>query len=129
MAPSPQPFAFAGALQLAADQSLPQDPIPFNFSSQFTSLQESVLNLIGAGTVAVPFGSVIAPGAKGLLIRYDGNQTGAAPIFVTINGGSAPLEITPGGFLVWFSPAPTAGVTTCSVVYSSSCQLRIWVLG
>ena len=129
MPPVPQPFAFAGSLQLAADQSLPQDPIPFNFSSQFVALQESLLNLVGAGTKVVDFGSVIAPGAKGLLVRYDGNQSGAAAVLCTINAGTQPLELTPGGFLVLFNPNPVAGVTALSIIYTAPCQLRLWVLG
>jgi hypothetical protein len=129
MPPSPQPFVFAGQLQLAADQSLPPDPVPFNFSSQFTSKEESVLTLTGAGALSVAFGSVGAPGAKGLLIRYDAPQTGALPILCTINGGTAPLEITPGGMLLWFNPNPTAGALALSIGYTASCQLRVWVLG
>ena len=129
MAPAVQPVAFAGALQLAADQSLPQDAIPFNFAGSFVALSEAVLNLIGSGTKAVDFGTVGSPGAKGLLIRYDGNQAGAAPVEVTINAGSAPLEISPGGMLVWFNPNPAAGATTCSIAYTAGCQLRVWVLG
>jgi hypothetical protein len=128
MAPVVQPFAFAGSLQLAADQSLPQDPIPFNFASQFVSLQESVLNLVGAGTKSFDFGSVGAPGAKGLLIRYDGGQSGAV-VRCVINGGTEPLEISAGGFFVWFNPTPSSGATSLSIIYTSSCQLRVWVLG
>lgn len=129
MAPAVQPVAFAGAFQLAADQSLPQDAIPFNVATQFVALQESVLNLVGSGTQAVPFGTVGAPGAKGLLIRYDGNQSGAVPVEVTINGSSVPLEISPGGMLVWFNPNPAAGATTASIAFTAACQLRVWVLG
>lgn len=129
MPPAPQPFVFAGQLQLAADQSLPPDPVPFNFSSQFLSKEESVLNLVGAGSIAVPFGSVGAPGAKGLLIRYDAPQSGALPVFCTINGGTMPLEISPGGMLLWFNPNPSAGALTLSLAFTASCQLRIWILG
>jgi hypothetical protein len=129
MAPTPQPFAFAGTLQLAADQSLPQDPIPFNVSSQYVALQKSLLSLTGTGTVNVPFGSISAPGAKGLAIRYDSGQVGAAAVQVTINGGSQPLEVTPGGFIVWINPTPAAGVTAVSIAYTASCQLNVWVLG
>ncbi len=129
MPPAPQPFSFSGALQLAADQSLPQDPIPFNGSSQFISLQESVLTLVGTGTKTVDFGSIGAPGAKGVMIRYDSGQTGAAPVEVTVNGGSQALEIAPGGFLVWINPSPAAGATALSIAFTASCQVRVWLLG
>ncbi len=129
MPPATQPVAFAGALQLAADQSLPPDAIPFNASLQATSVQSSVLTLSGSGTEVVPFGTVASPGAKGLLIRYDANQSGASPVLVTINGGGTELEISPGGMLVWFNPTPSAGAISCSIEYLTSCQLRVWVLG
>lgn len=126
---SAQPFAFQGALQLAADQSLPPDPIPFNASGNYNSQSGGLLSLSGGGTVAVPFGTVAAPGAKLLAIRYDANQQGAQPVLVSINGGAQPLEVSPGGFIVWVNPNPAAGVTSCSIAYTASCQLRVWVLG
>jgi hypothetical protein len=129
MPPAPQPFSFTGTLQLAADQSLPQDPIPFNSSSQFVALQESVLNLVGTGSKSVDFGSIGAPGAKGVAIRYDSGQTGAQPILATINAGSQALEVTPGGFLVWVNPTPAAGATSLSIAFTASCQVRVWLLG
>jgi hypothetical protein len=129
MPPAPQPFSFTGALQLAADQSLPQDPIPFNGSSSFIALESSVLNLVGSGTQAVPFGSIGAPGAKGVMVRYDSGQSGAAPILATLNSGSQPLEIAPGGFLVWINPTPSAGATSLSIAFTASCQVRVWLLG
>jgi hypothetical protein len=128
MAPTPQPFSFAGALQLAADQSLPTDPIPFNSASQFVTLANTVLNLVGAGTQEVDFGSVVSPGAKGLFIRYD-PQVGGLPVLCTINGGSQPLELTPGGFIAWMDPTPAAGAISLSLVFTASCQVRVWVLG
>lgn len=124
-----QPFAFQGALQLAADQSLPPDPIPFNASGQYSSQAGGVLNLSGSGSIAVPFGTVATSGAKLLAIRYDANQQGAASVIASINGGASTLEISPGGFIVWVNPTPAVGVTSCSIAYTASCQLRVWVLG
>ena len=130
---SAQPFAFQGALQLAADQSLPPDPIPFNASGNYNSQSGGLLNLSGSGSVAVPFGTVPVSGpqigAKLLAIRYDANQQGAQSVLVTINGSTPPLEIAPGGFIVWINPSPAAGVTACSISYTASCNLRVWVLG
>lgn len=129
MAPTPQPFSFAGLLQLAQDQSLPQDPIPFNASSQFVSLAQEVLNLTGSGTQDVNFGSIAGAGAKGVFVRYDAGQPGALPILCTINAGSQPLELTPGGFLVWVDPAPVAGALSMSIAFTAPCQVRVWLLG
>lgn len=126
--PSPQPVAFAGTLQLAADQSLPQDPIPFNFSGQYTALAEFMLNLV-SGSTTVPFGSVAAPGAKGVLIRYDAQPSPAGAAQVTINAGSEPLELTPGGFLAYFNPTPAAGITAMTIAVTTACQLKVWLLG
>ena len=128
MPPVPQPFAFTGALQLAADQSLPQDPIPFNFTSSFLALSQEKFNLNGAGTQVMSFGSITSPGAKGVLIRYD-PQAGAAALQVSFNSSLTPLEITPGGMLVWFNPTPASGAISMSIAYTASCQVQVWVLG
>jgi hypothetical protein len=128
--PALQPMAFTGSFELAADQSLPQDGIPFTFAGQYAALQYSGLNPTGAGTVSVPFGSLISPGAVGLLVRYDApNQADAAPVYLTINGGSEPLELTPGSFFVYFNANPVLGITTASFAFTSACSLRVWVLG
>ena len=128
--PALLPVAFAGQFELAADQSLPQDPIPFNYAGQYTALQYSGLNTTGSGTVAVPFGTLGSPGLVGLLVRYDApNQADAAPVYLSINAGTEPLELTPGSFLVYFNANPVAGITAASFAFTSACSLRVWVLG
>lgn len=128
MAATSQPFAFAGALQLAADQSLPQDPIPFNFSGSFVALASGVVNFPSAGSQDIPFNGVIAPGAKGVLIRYD-VQVGAAPVTFTYNSSVTPLELTPGSLMAYFNANPTTGVTSASLTVTAACQVRYWILG
>lgn len=122
------PMAFTGALQLAGDPSLPQEPIPFNFSGQYASLAEFVLNL-ASGTTEVPFGSIASPGAKGVLIRYDAQPSPATAILATINAGDEPIELAPGGFIAYFSPAPSAGITSLSIAATQPCVVRIWLFG
>lgn len=129
MALAPQPFSFVGSLQLSADPTLPPDPIPFNFSGQFTALQASTFEFTGSGSEAVPFGTIPSVGAKGLLISYPVGQSGAASIEVTINGSADPIEVTPGGMLLFFSPAPATGIVSCSIAYTATCQVRVWILG
>jgi hypothetical protein len=130
MAPTPQPMTFQGSFALAPDQSLPQDAIPFNYTGTFLALSAEVANIVGAGSVAVPFGTIASPGAKGLLVRYDAAQpVGAAPVTLTINGGSQPLELTPGSMLVYFNASPSSGITSASFTVTAACQLRVWVLG
>lgn len=122
------PFAFNGTLQIPGDASLPPDPIPFNMSSQFGSENKQVLNLTGSGTKSIPFGTVGSAGLNGLLLKVDPNPTGQ-PILVTVNAGSAPVEVSPGGFLALGSPTPVAGVTAISIQWSSNNIVRIWGLG
>ena len=126
-----QPVQFTGEFCLAADQSLPQDPIPFAFAGQFTALVSVVLDPNGAGSVAIPFGTLVSPGAIGLLIRYDApNQADAAPVYLAINGASdGLLEFTPGSFMAYFDADPVLGITSASIAYTSACTLRVWVLG
>jgi hypothetical protein len=128
MPPTSQPVAFAGALQLAADPSLPNDPIPFNFSGAFVALANGLLNITGAGTTPIPFDGVPAAGAKGILIRYDA-QTGAAALMLALNSSITPIELTPGSFLAYFDAAPSAGITTAALTATVGCQVRFWILG
>lgn len=125
---SATPFAFAGTLQIPGDSSLPQDPIPFGMNSQFGSENKQVLNLTGSGTKAFPFGTVGGSGLNGLLIKVDPNAT-AQPVMVTINGGTQPLEISPGGFLAVGSPTPSSGITAITITWTSANVVRIWGLG
>jgi hypothetical protein len=127
-----QPFAFDGALQLQADQSLPPvPPIPFSIAGEFSSQQYSKLQLSAppGGSIAVPFGTVASPGALALIISYPAGQASAVSVLVTINGGSTPLEISPGGAILWFNPSPAVGAVSCSIAYTASCELDVWVLG
>jgi hypothetical protein len=122
------PFTFNGTLLIPGDASLPQDPVPFNMTSQFASENKQVLNLVGTGSKAIPFGTVTSVGLTGLLLKVDPNPTGQ-PILVTLNGSLTPVEISPGGFLVLASPAPVAGVTAITVAWTSTNIVRIWGLG
>lgn len=126
------PFAFAGTLQVPPDNSLPQDPIPFNASGSFDSASEGILNFpSGSATVVVSMGTLPAAGAKGIFIRYDAadNAVGAPPVQIVLNSGSAPIELTLGGFIAITSPSPVAGITAVSVTRTAAAKLRFWFLG
>lgn len=130
MAASPTPIVFAGQLQLPADASLPPDPIPFNATISALSQQPNqVLNLSGTGTVAVPFGTVGAPGAKLVAVRYDSQGTTAQPVLLKLNGSTVAIELSPGGFILLMSPTPAAGITSLSIDYTADCQLKVWIAG
>jgi hypothetical protein len=130
MSPTQTPISFTGTLQIPADQSLPPDQVPFNASANVVSQQPGqVLNLTSSGTEVIPFGTVGSPGAKLVAVRYDA-QTGAAPVLLHFNGDTThPIELSPGGFIVFMSPNPAAGVTSLSIDYTASCQLRVWIAG
>ena len=123
------PFAVTAQLQLPGASSLPADSLPVNFASAFDSEAKVVLNLTGAGTKSVNFGSIASPGLKGLLIKVDPSGT-AAPVNIRVNSSvTGGVEIAPGGFLLYGNPAPAVGVTALDVVYTTPCVVRVWVLG
>ena len=124
------PFTFQGTLSLPPDNSLPQDPIPFGVSAQFSSKAEFILQLVGAGSKVIDLGTLAPPGAKGYLIKADPGST-VLPITVRLNGAGAAgeEEISAGGFKAVGSPNPVAGVTSLEILYSSNVTVRIWVLG
>ena len=110
------------------DAGQPDAHIPFVGGGAFKSRQHSQLNLVGAGTQDVSFGSVGAPGAKFVLVEVDADAVGL-PVTLTTNGGSSPVELSPGGFWTFFNPAPQSGVTSLSVGHATSAVVRVWVLG
>ena len=122
------PFAFVGSLLIPADPSLPQDPIPFQMSGQFLSENAQTLNLTGAGSKTVPFGTVGSAGLSGLLIKVDPSGSGQ-PVLVTVNGGTQPIEVSPGGFLAVGSPSPVVGITAITIAYTTANVVRLWALG
>lgn len=122
------PFTFVGALNLPGDPSLPQQPIPFNGSSQYDSRADFEFNFTGAGTQAVPFGTVGGAGAKGLFVVVESTLNAGAVLF-TFNSGTEMREVSPGGFFVHFSPTPAAGITAMSFQYTASGKVKVWVLG
>lgn len=122
------PFAIAASLQLPGDSGLQPDAIPFNVSSAFASEADTVLQLTGAGTQVVGFGSIITPGAKCILVKLDAGNA-VQPITVLFNGAETGLEVSPGGGILYANPNPVAGVTSMSIVFATTCTARIWVLG
>jgi len=124
------PFSFTGALQVPGDRGLPQDPIPLNMSSSFTSANEQVLNLTSAGTMTLPMGTVGDAGLKGLLIKVDPNADGSTePVYVKINAETTGEEISPGGFKANGNPVPVAGITSITITWTTPNVVRVWALG
>lgn len=119
------PFSIQGTLVYPPDSGQPAATRAFSNSGAFSSKQESDLVLTGSGTKVVSFGTVAA--AKGLLVELD--ATALAPVNLLINSSVTPIELAPGGFLAISSPAPTAGITALSVVYTLDATLSIRILG
>jgi hypothetical protein len=122
------PFTISGSLVFAPDSGQPQATQPFSTASTFESKTEQELNISGAGSQVISFGTLGSPGAKALLIEVDASSTGA-PINVNVNGGTDDLEISPGGFLALGSPAPVTGITSITIVSTTANKVRIRVLG
>lgn len=124
------PFTISGSLALPPDTGQPIGQIPFAGSSTFESKADFEFKLTGSGTQAVDFGSVGAPGAKGVLVEVD-SDAAAAPVNLRFNGGgsSGQMEVSPGGFYAYFSPTPSAGLTSMDIVYTTACRVRVRVLG
>lgn len=124
------PVQFTGSLQIPADASLPPDQVPFNAALSLLSQQpDQTLNVTGSGTQVVPFGTVGSPGAKLVAIRFDAQQ-GAAPVLLHFNGDTThPIELSPGGIVVFCSPNPAVGITALTFDYTTACQLRVWIGG
>lgn len=123
------PFSFEGNLTSPEGDDLVGEPIPFLASGQYDSQAEYVLDLPNAvATLSIDFGTIPAAGAKMVAIKYDA-RTGAAPVQFTFNGGADLLEVSTGGFVVYFSPTPVAGITGLSLSHTTSGKIRIWILG
>lgn len=123
------PFTAQATLNLPGTPGLAADPISFLMSSQYDSKAEFEYNLpAGSGTKVVDFGTMPAAGAKLVLVHYE-PANAAPPVNVTINAGDQALELSSGGTLSFFSPVPTAGITSMSLAYTGAGRVRVWLLG
>lgn len=123
------PFSFEMVLTLPEGPNLPTKPIPFALSNTFKSRVEYELNLpAGGGTMPLDFGTLPAEGCKAVAVLYDPLQS-AAPVQLYFNTSVTPLELTQGGFLVYGSPSPVAGITSLTAEHTTVGKLRIWILG
>jgi hypothetical protein len=124
------PFEAKGELIYPPDTGQPNATIPVNVTANFDSKVDYELSLTGSATQSVDMGTVIAPGAKAVLIEVDPDAA-ASPINVQFNGGGAggQSEVSPGGFLFMGSPTPTTGITQIDIVHTTNVKVRVRVLG
>jgi hypothetical protein len=112
------------ALTLSPDDGQPVAPRDYAFSGTFEHKQEFKMELSGASTTAVGFGTIPASGAKVLWLEYLLNTTGLPVLNVRFNGGSEDIELSPGGILVKSSPSPAAGFTSLSLIHTAGGTVR-----
>jgi hypothetical protein len=86
------------------------------------------LELTGAGTFDVPFGSSPDEGALGVIVAHD-PISGAAPIILKYNGAAQGKELSAGGFDICFNPVPSAGITALTITYSTNVKVRVSIFG
>lgn len=125
------PFTFSGVLTFPPDDGEAAADRPFSVADYFQSKAEYKYELSGAGSIDVNFGTIQTAGAKAILIEVlPDSSPSAAPINVTINGGTDTWEISPGGFMAFASPTPTvAGVLSMNIAHTTSNTVRVRLLG
>lgn len=121
-------LAIQGTVTFPPDEGQAAVAVQFGLSSNYQSVLDSRLVMVGSGSQAVPFGSIIAPGAKAALIEYE-NVVGAAVISLRFNAGVENFELSPGGFLIWGSPNPTVGITAITIVRTTDAVVRVRLFG
>lgn len=124
----PTSFTTEAKLNLPATPGSPLEPILFALSQQYNSKQEFELDLSATpGTQAVSFGTLSSAGVKTMLLYYE-PLASAPPVALVVNGGNQPIELSTGGFLLYSSPTPVAGVTALSVTHTAAAKIRGWLL-
>lgn len=126
MSASTNPFVLQGTLSYPPDVGQPPVSISFELSGNYTTLLDARLEMTGAGTEVVPFGTVA--GVKVMLIEYE-VTAGAAAIQLNVNSGTDDIELTPGGFWAYGNPVPAAGITALSIVRTADAVVRVRLLG
>jgi hypothetical protein len=128
MAASTNPVILQGTVSFPPDEGQTPVPVTFGLSTTYTSDVEARLIMVGAGTTAVPFGTVGSPGAKVMLLEFEADPA-AQPVQVKFNGGSETLELSPGGFLAYGSPNPGVGISSLSITRLGDAIVRVRLFG
>jgi hypothetical protein len=128
---SAEPFSAQASLSFPPDDGKPLASIVEALAGTFEQKVDDKLKFIANGTHVIGMGSIVAPGAKVLLVEYEATKgtENQQPVTVTINGGLVPLELSPGGFLLLANPVPAAGVTAVSITNTGIANVRVRVLG
>ena len=124
------PYTAQGILTYPPDDGESAAPRSATVSSQYDELACGKLQLVGADTHSVGFGTIETTGAKAIQIEVD--STAGAPVLAQFNGGGASgeIEISAGGFIIIASPSPTAaGVLSIDLVHTVDALVWVRILG
>lgn len=131
------PFTFSGTLLRPPVQGQANTTIPVPltaFSSSFQPKSEDEYDLVGAGTKSVDMAGITAAGAKFVSIELStlnpSDLPAAAAVMVNVNGGTDDIELSPGGFIIFGSPNPTAlGIISLDLVHTQDAKVIVRVYG
>jgi|SRR5688572_20052401 len=123
-----EPFTLTASLVLPPDTGQPNETLEYLFSGTFNSAAKHKLDLSGSATHVVGFGTIPAAGAKAIFLEYENLAPTNAVIQVTFNGGD-PIPVSPGGFIAYSNPTPAAGITAMTIAHTTSCTVRLAILG
>lgn len=116
------PYTLSGNLQAPPTENCPD---AFSISGQFDALAEFNYVLTGAGTQIVDLGTI----AKAKIILLQVASDAAAPVTVTVNGGTDPIEVSAGGVLAYSNPTPVGGITAMSIAHTNDANVSVKILG
>lgn len=121
----PTAFTMQGSLDYPPDDGQPIVKRPYSQTGNFSSKSEEDLELVGAGTQVVGFGTLV--GVKAMLIEVD--PTSLASVNLLINGSADPIEVSPGGFVAYSNPVTSAPITSLSIVHTMNARVQVRLLG
>jgi hypothetical protein len=124
------PFTASGVLTYPPDTGEAAADRPASVQGQFDEKSCHELNLTGAGTHNVGFGTIDTDGAKAVMVEVD--TTASAPVMVQVNGGGAggQWELSAGGYILMASPNPTTnGVLSMELVHTQDAKVWVRILG
>lgn len=123
------PFTFTSSLNFPPIDGQPNCAVPFNIAGQYKSREIHDLYFTGAGTLVVPMGTVLSPGALLVVIEHV-PISGAAAVLVRYNGSATGgKELAPGGLDIYYNPVPSAGITSIQLDYTTLGRVRVWIFG
>lgn len=124
-----EPYTLSAVVSLPPDEGQPAGNRDLVASGSFTHKQESKLNIPGAATTVVGFGTIPSTGAKLVLVEYPQTAVTDAPINLLLNGGVVGIPISPTGGAILSSPSPTgAGITSLSIVTTAAATVKVTLL-